>query len=127
MVNRLDMFLVKVAEASDKKDRWTRMRNIRAAVRKSRPKTWEERQAEQLAGRQHTAGQLARGALIGAGFGAGAGLSEAAISKGMKGVAGSVKNPRQLIGRAVTGALFGAGVPAARRYVDIRAAEGGWY
>lgn len=127
MINRLDSFLVKVASLEEYRRELEARRNIRKALKATAPKTRKEQQVEQLAGKQYTAGQLARGGAIGAGFGAAAGLAEGAIGGGRKGLAGAVKNPRQLMGRAVTGALFGAAVPAAKRYSDVQAAEGGWY
>lgn len=134
-MNRLDMFTVKVAgslsdlqaEIQKRKREREKSQNIRNALNRSRPKSRREKQVEQLAGKQYTGGQLARGGAIGAGMGGIGHLIGSSIEGGRKGLAGALKNPRQIASSAMRGALVGAVVPALKRNADVRAAEGGWY
>lgn len=131
MINRFDSFLVKVAASTEydqlRREQFEKLRNIHEAVAKTRPKTWKEREIERLAGKQYTPGQLARAGAIGSVFGTGAGLMGAAIEGGRKGLAGAIKQPRRMLSNAARGAVFGAAIPAVKRYSDVRAAESGWY
>lgn len=129
MLNRFDMFMVKVAETAY--DRWKRDRqrskNIQKALNRSRPKSRKEMQVERLAGRQYTAGQMARGGTIGAGVGAVGRVMAEGIQHGKKGLVGTIKNPRKMLASAVQGTLVGSVVPTLKRKADVAAAEGGWY
>lgn len=129
MINRNDMFMVKVAAMSW--EEWQRERrkrqNIQRALMKRQAKTYKERQVERLAGKQYTGGQMARGGAIGAGIGTVGHVIGEAIQGGRKGLAGAIRDPRALAASAMKGTLVGAVVPTLKRKADVRAAEGGWY
>jgi hypothetical protein len=129
MINRHDMFMVKVANMTW--EQWQKERrkrqNIRKALQKREPRTYKERQVERLAGRQYTGGQMARGGAIGAGVGAAGKILGDVIQSGRKGLAGALKSPRALAAAAMKGTLVGAVVPTLKRKADVRAAETGWY
>jgi len=128
MINSYDMFIVKVALSMQDEDEEERqLENIDKSIEKVRPKTYKDQQIEYIAGKQLTGGQLARGAGIGAGVGISSSLLRGAIEEGKKGVAGYVKNPRKMLASAVGGSLIGGALPALRRYMDVKSAEGGWY
>lgn len=129
MINRHDMFMVKVANMNW--EQWQKERkkrqNIRKALMKRQPKTLKDRHVERLAGKQYTGGQMARGGAIGAGVGTVGHVLGEAIKGGKKGLAGAIRNPRALAASAMKGTLVGAVVPTLKRKADVRAAEGGWY
>lgn len=130
MINRHDMFMVKVAAVMSweewQKER-RRRQNIRAAIQKSEAKNPKDRQVEQLAGRQYTAGQMGRAGAIGAGIGAVGDAVGSGIREGKAGFVKALKNPRQLGAAAFRGALIGSVVPTLKRKADVSAAERGWF
>lgn len=129
MINRHDMFMVKVAAMTW--DEWQKERrkrlNIRKALIKQQPKTYKQRQIEQLTGRQYTPGQIARGGAIGAGVGMAGTLLTRGIEHGKGALKSALRSPRTMGASAVRGALIGAAIPSLKRRADVSAAEGGWY
>lgn len=129
MINRHDSFIVKVAAMtlSEWQKERTKRKNIRAALKRSGAKSRREKQVERLAGRQFTAGQVARAGTIGSGVGLiGEGLGEA-IRGGKAGLLKAIRDPRRMAAAGVRGALIGSVVPTLRRKSDVVAAERGLF
>lgn len=128
MLNRHDLFMIKVAMSYDEwQEERRKQSNIRKALSKSKTRSARDRQVERLAGKQYTGGQVFRGGLIGAGVGTAGQVLGDAIEGGKKGLVRGVKNPRRLLSSAARGSLVGSIIPTLKRRADVAAAEGGWF
>ncbi len=77
-----------------------------------------EQRLKKLRRNAPTAGQLGRGALIGAGIGVAAAGTRALVSG-----AGAPKSPRQWLGQAASGAVFAGGAPWLRHLTETKRQE----
>jgi len=105
------------------------LKMLKHEVGKVAPATQAEEKAYELAGRPWTKGQYVRAGLQALGAGAtahGVGtLIEGGDKELGKTVWSELKKPRKLARSMVMGAIFAAGLPAARRIMDIEAAKRG--